>query len=88
MSTRWLRQCVDKRRCRQEREERDAADRAMRRQRQRYGRTPKGEWIDMAALTRLSGLGYSRPLAAEALRQARRPLPGAMHSIFASGLMC
>ena len=44
-------------------------ERALRKEQSTYGRTARGARVDMRLVQQLAGLGYERPLAAEALRQ-------------------
>ena len=53
----------------QERKERREKARQWAEERRKYGRTPKGAWVDQQQLEGLAGLGYDRALAAEALRR-------------------
>ena len=46
-----------------------------------YGLTPRGKPLDAHALEQLEGLGYVRPLAAEALRQAENDLNEALSGL-------
>lgn len=50
-----------------------------------YGRSPRGEHVNMDSLAALSQLGYSRPLVAEALKQVNHFCSlhlGMVHSLF------
>ncbi len=65
---------MEQRAAAQQREARRAEERALRAEQKRYGRSAAGLRVDMRALQRLAGLGYARPLAAEALRQVWLPV--------------
>lgn len=56
--------------------QRRRAERAQQRKwqsdRQRYGKTEGGKYVDQTSLEQLMSLGYELPLVAEALRQVRR----------------
>ena len=50
-------------------------EKRLRRERRGYGRSCRGEHVNMDSLAALSQLGYSRPLVAEALKQVSLPPP-------------
>ena len=50
-------------------------EKRLRRERRGYGRTCQGEIVNMETLAALSGLGYSRPVVAEALKRVSLLLP-------------
>jgi hypothetical protein len=61
---------MEQRRLASERKDRQRTERKLRAEQRGYGRTPNGQRVDMQLMERLCLLGYDRPLAAEALRQA------------------
>jgi len=49
--------------------EQERQQRAEKRERRRAGKTANGEWVNIALLKMLTGMGFNRKLATEALRQ-------------------
>ena len=49
-------------------------EKRLRRERKGYGRSCRGEHVNMDSLAALNQLGYSRPLVAEALKQVKSEL--------------
>ncbi|CAL5222997.1 g5442 [Coccomyxa viridis] len=77
---------LEQRKAQDEQKQRAREEKRLRRERRGYGRSCRGEHVNMDSLAALSQLGYSRPLVAEALKQAENDIQQALDLL--SSPMC